>query len=414
MDKYEFTEVQAQAILDMQLRRLAALEKVKLQNEFKDIKSKIEEYNEVLGSEDNILEVVNNDLQMIKETYGDERRTKVVKGKVGEISEEDMVASEETLVTITNSGYIKRVNPGSYRSQKRGGKGVNGGDTKEGDFVEHAILCNTLDELLLFTNKGKVYNLRVFEIPEYGRTAKGLPLVNLLQLEQDETVNSFVTRDPKGKVGKGKGEGEEESKSNKYFTMATKNGIIKKTEIGEYENIRSNGLIAINLEQGDELTWVRPTTGEDDLILVTAEGKSIRFDESEVRAMGRTAKGVTAMKFKTDSDYIVSMDVVEDEKYRLLTVSEKGYAKMTELSKYNAQKRAGSGIYTFDVTEKTGNVAAARILDNPNETEIVIISEKSKVIRSTLQAVPTQGRQTSGVKIMNLDKGDRVATLALM
>jgi DNA gyrase subunit A len=414
MDKYEFTEVQAQAILDMQLRRLAALEKVKLQNEFKDIKSKIEEYNEVLGSEDNILEVVNNDLQMIKETYGDERRTKVVKGKVGEISEEDMVASEETLVTITNSGYIKRVNPGSYRSQKRGGKGVNGGDTKEGDFVEHAILCNTLDELLLFTNKGKVYNLRVFEIPEYGRTAKGLPLVNLLQLEQDETVNSFVTRDPKGKVGKGKVEGEEESKSNKYFTMATKNGIIKKTEIGEYENIRSNGLIAINLEQGDELTWVRPTTGEDDLILVTAEGKSIRFDESEVRAMGRTAKGVTAMKFKTDSDYIVSMDVVEDEKYRLLTVSEKGYAKMTELSKYNAQKRAGSGIYTFDVTEKTGNVAAARILDNPNETEIVIISEKSKVIRSTLQAVPTQGRQTSGVKIMNLDKGDRVATLALM
>lgn len=414
MDKYEFTEVQAQAILDMQLRRLAALEKVKLQNEFKDIKSKIEEYNEILGSEDNILEVVNNDLEMIKETYGDERRTKVIKGKVGEISEEDMVASEETLVTITNSGYVKRVNPGSYRAQKRGGKGVRGGDTKEGDFVEHAILCNTLDELLLFSNQGKVYNLRVFEIPEYGRTAKGLPLVNLIQLEQDETINSFVTRNPKGKVGEGKGEEEQDSKSNKYFTMATKNGIIKKTEIGDFENIRSNGLIAINLETNDELTWVRPTTGEDDLILITAEGKSIRFHESEVRAMGRTAKGVTAMKFKTDDDYIVSMDVIKDEKHRLLAVSENGYAKMTELAEYSAQKRAGSGIYTFDVTKKTGNVAAARILDHPDETEIVVISEKSKVIRSGLEAVPTQGRQTSGVKIMNLDKGDRVATVALM
>jgi DNA gyrase subunit A len=196
--------------------------------------------------------------------------------------------------------------------------------------------------------------------------------------------------------------------------MSTKNGIIKKTEIGEFENIRSNGLIAINLESGDELTWVRPTTGDDDLILVTAEGKSIRFHESDVRPMGRTAKGVTAMKFKTKTDFIVSMDVVRDETYRLLTVSVQGYAKMTELSEYNIQKRAGSGIYTFNVTEKTGNVAAARILDNPDETEIVVISEKSKVIRSGLEAVPTQGRQTSGVKIMNLDKGDKVATVALM
>jgi DNA gyrase subunit A len=412
IDKFKFTEVQAQAILDMQLRRLAALERVKLQNEYKDIKGKIEEYNEVLSNEDNILKVVSEDLKMIKETYGDERRTKVVKGKVGEINEEDMVASEETLVTITKSGYIKRVNPASYRAQKRGGKGVNGGNQKEGDFVEHAILCNTLDELLLFTNQGKVFNLRVFEIPEYSRTAKGLPLVNLIQLDQDETINSFVTRDPKGGVGEGKGQ--EDYEKNKYFTMATKNGIIKKTEIGEFGNIRTNGLIAINLECNDELTWVRPTTGEDDLILITAEGKSIRFEESEVRPMGRTAKGVTAMKFKSKDDHIVSMDVVREDSFRLLTVSERGYAKMTELKEYGTQKRAGSGIYTFNVTDKTGDVAAARILDNPDETEIVVISEKSKVIRSSLNAVPTQGRQTSGVRIMNLDKGDKVATVTLM
>jgi DNA gyrase subunit A len=411
MDKFEFTEVQAQAILDMQLRRLAALEKIKLDNEFKDIKGKIEKYNKVLNSQENILKVVNKDLQTIKEKYGDERRTKVVKGKIGEISEEDMVASEETLVTITHSGYIKRVNPASYRSQKRGGKGVKGGNTKEGDFVEHAILCNTLDELLLFTNQGKVYNLRVFEIPEYNRTAKGLPLVNLIQLDQDEVVNSFVTRDPKGGVKESQ---ETEDTNNKYFIMVTKNGIIKKTEIKEFGNIRSNGLIAITLENNDELTWVRPTTGDNELILVTAEGKSIRFHESEVRPMGRNAKGVIAMKLKTKSDFIVSMDVIKDEKYRLLTVSENGYAKMTELAEYGAQKRAGSGIYTFNVTKKTGNVTSARILDNPEKTQIVIISEKSKVIRSNLDNIPTQGRQTSGVKIMNLDKGDKITTVALI
>jgi DNA gyrase subunit A len=411
MDKFEFTEVQAQAILDMQLRRLAALEKIKLDNEFKDIKGKIEKYNKVLNSQENILKVVNKDLQTIKEKYGDERRTKVVKGKIGEISEEDMVASEETLVTITHSGYIKRVNPASYRSQKRGGKGVKGGNTKEGDFVEHAILCNTLDELLLFTNQGKVYNLRVFEIPEYNRTAKGLPLVNLIQLDQDEVVNSFVTRDPKGGVKESQ---ETEDTNNKYFIMVTKNGIIKKTEIKEFGNIRSNGLIAITLENNDELTWVKPTTGDNELILVTAEGKSIRFHESEVRPMGRNAKGVIAMKLKTKSDFIVSMDVIKDEKYRLLTVSENGYAKMTELAEYGAQKRAGSGIYTFNVTKKTGNVTSARILDNPEKTQIVIISEKSKVIRSNLDNIPTQGRQTSGVKIMNLDKGDKITTVALI
>jgi DNA gyrase subunit A len=196
--------------------------------------------------------------------------------------------------------------------------------------------------------------------------------------------------------------------------MVTKKGIIKKTEIKEFGNIRSNGLIAITLENNDELTWVKPTTGDNELILVTAEGKSIRFHESEVRPMGRNAKGVIAMKLKTKSDFIVSMDVIKDEKYRLLTVSENGYAKMTELAEYGAQKRAGSGIYTFNVTKKTGNVASARILDNPEETQIVIISEKSKVIRSNLDNIPTQGRQTSGVKIMNLDKGDKITTVALI
>ena len=223
MDKFGFTEVQAQAILDMQLRRLAALERMKIQNEHKEIKEN-KEYNEILSNQEKILEVISKDLEEVKERHGDERRTKVVKGKVNEISEEDMIASEDTLVTITHSGYIKRVAPSTYKAQHRGGKGVSGGNTKEGDFIEHAFLCNTHDELLMFTNMGKVYNLRIFEIPELERTAKGLPLVNLVQLDQDEVVTSVLTRNPKGKIK----EEEDKQMSYKYFLMVTNKGITKK------------------------------------------------------------------------------------------------------------------------------------------------------------------------------------------
>jgi DNA gyrase subunit A len=412
MDKFKFTEVQAQAILDMQLRRLAALERLKLQNEFKELQEKIKEYNLILEDENKILEVIDADLQIIKERFGDERKSKVIKGKAGEISEEDMIASEDTLVTITHTGYVKRIDPNAYRSQKRGGKGVNGSSTKEGDFVEHAILCNTHDELMLFTNLGKVYTARVFELPESSRTAKGLPIVNLINVDQNERITSVLTRNPKGGIG----EDLERDKDLvfKHLVMCTKNGVVKKTDMSEFQNIRTNGLISISLEQGDELVWVKPTTGNDNIILITAEGKSIRFKESDVRAMGRTAKGVTGMKFKSTNDYIVGMGVIRNDEFRLLTISELGYAKMTELKEYGVQKRAGSGIFTFKVTAKTGKVASSKILDNPEDTEVVIISEKSKVIRSSLKAVPTQGRQTSGVKVMNVDSGDRIATVALM
>ena len=411
MDKFEFTEVQAQAILDMQLRRLAALERMKIQNEYKDIKSKIKEYNEILENQDRILEVVNSDLEEIKQKYGDDRRTKVIKGKVNEISEEDMVASEDTLVTITHSGYIKRLPPNTYKAQHRGGKGVSGGDTKEGDFIEHAFLCNTHDELLLFTNKGKVFNLRIFEIPELGRTAKGLPLVNLIQLEPEEIVTSVLTRSPKGEISKEILE--EGGKAFKYFLMVTDNGVVKKTELKEFANIRANGLIAIKLEDGDQLSWVKPTTGEDGVILITKEGKSIRFKETDVRPMGRSTRGVTGIKFKSKSDCVVGMGIVNYDDQKLLTLSEFGYGKMSLLKEYGVQKRGGTGIFTFRVTEKTGCIATARILAKEDE-EIVVISEKSKVIRSTIETVPTQGRQTSGVKVMNINGGDRVATVALL
>ena len=420
MDKFKFTEVQAQAILDMQLRRLAALERTKLQNDYKETKEKIIEYNAVLDSQDRILEIISSDLAQIKESYADKRRSRVVKGKINEISEEDMIAQEETLITITHSGYVKRLPPSTYQTQKRGGKGISGGDTKEGDFIEHVLLCNTHDELLLFTNKGRVFITRIFEIPEYGRTAKGIPLINLVQLDQNEIITSILTRDPKGGVmgseeiqeGQDK-EGIIKRKDFKYFLMATKGGIIKKTDLSEFTKIRANGLTAIKLEINDELIWVKPTTGEDEIILITAEGKSIRFGEKDVRPLGRSTRGVRAMKFKSEADYIVGMGVIRGNENRLFTLSEYGYGKMTKLTEYTKQKRGGTGIFTFRVTNKTGKVVVARILDHP-KAEIVVISEKSKVIRSSIDAIPTLGRQTSGVKVMKLDNEDRVATMAIL
>ena len=420
MDKFKFTDVQAQAILDMQLRRLAALERMKLQNDYKETKEKIIQYNEVLDSPDKILEVISNDLEVMKETYGDKRRTKIVKGKINEISDEDLIAQEETLITITHSGYVKRVPPSTYQTQKRGGKGISGGETKEGDFIEHVLLCNTHDELLLFTNKGRVFSTRIFEIPEYGRTAKGIPLINLVQLDQNEIITSILTRDPKGGVMGSEEIQEQQDEKGvvrkadfKYFLMVTKGGIIKKTDLKQFSKIRANGLTAIKLEPNDELIWVKPTTGDDNVILVTAEGKSIRFSEKDVRPLGRSTRGVTAMKFKTDTDYIVGMGVVRKNQDKLFTLSENGHGKMTKLSEYPLQKRGGTGVFTFRVTPKTGKVVAARVLDHPN-AEIVVISEKSKVIRSSIKAIPTLGRKTSGVKVMNLNTGDKVATMALL
>lgn len=417
MDKFEFTEVQAQAILDMQLRRLAALERMKLQNEFKELQEKIKEYNALLEDPTKVLEVISSDLQEIKEKYGDARRTKIIKGDIDEISEEDMVASEDTLVTITHSGYIKRLNPNTYKAQNRGGKGVSGGDTKEGDFIEHAFLCNTHDELMLFTNKGKAFTLRIFEIPDLGRTAKGLPLVNLVQLGPDERVTSVLTRDPKGKIAEGKSTEEAKEKETarkyKYLLMATQKGVVKKTALSEFTKIRANGLTAVRLDEGDELIWVKATTGSDEAIILTKEGKSVRFKETDVRPMGRSTRGVTGIKFRSTEDRVVGMGIVENDEQQLLTLSEYGFGKMTPLKEYATQKRGGTGIFTFRVTQKTGNIASARILKE-EDTEIVVISEKSKVIRADLKDVPKLKRQTSGVKMMNINSGDKVAAVAIL
>lgn len=419
IEKFDFTDVQAQAILDMQLRRLAALEREKLKDEYDEISSKIKEFNTILASEDKILGVIDDELKMVAESYGDDRRTEVVKGRVGEFSETDLIKEEDVFVTISHAGYIKRVTPSTYKSQKRGGKGVIGASMKDGDYIEHAFFCSTHDDLLLFTNHGRVFATKVYEVPEAGRTAKGTPLVNLIQLQQEELVTSVL---PQGKAGV---MGEEEIQEGqdkkgvvkpedfKYLFMATKNGTVKKTKLAEFENIRSTGLISINLDKDDELKWVKPTTGKDDIMLVSTEGRSIRFNEKDVRETGRATRGVRGMKFKSETDEIVSMHAVRSDENQIFTLSEKGYGKMTPLSEYSTQGRGGTGVYTFRVKDKTGNVAVARVLDHP-EKEIVIISEAGQVIRSEVKSIPSQSRQTSGVKVMTLKAGDVVAAMAVL
>ncbi|MCC7290044.1 DNA gyrase subunit A [bacterium] len=414
MTKFEFTSVQAQAILDMQLRKLAALEREKLQDEFKEVSNNIDYYTKTLADQTKILEVIDNELEEINKAHADERRTKVIKGKIDEISEEDMVAAEDTLVTISHEGYIKRVNPSVYKLQNRGGKGVVGATTKQDDWVEHALLCNTHDDLMLFSNQGRVFKIRVFEVPEYGRTAKGLPLVNLIQLQQGELVTSLLTMSKEGKIGDKGMESEGDQREYKYLFMATRKGTVKKTDISEFEKIRSNGLIAAKLEDGDQLLWVKPTTGNDDILLASMFGKCIRFAEKGVRPTGRATMGVRGIKMSKAEDNLISMDVVTDNNGLVFSLSQKGYGKMTKLDQYAQQGRGGQGVFTFKVNPKTGNLIVNRVVANI-DVEMVVISEGGQVIKTPLKAIPVLlQRQTSGVKVMTLYEGDSVAALALL
>ncbi len=420
--KFDLTEVQAQAILDLPLRRLAALERQKIEDELKDILKTIGALEALLASPDQILKNIKDELVELKEKLGDDRRTKVFKGQVDDIEEEDLIAAEETFVTVTSAGYIKRTPPDTYKVQNRGGKGISGATTKEDDYIAHAITCNTHDTIVFFTTRGKAFELRAFEIPEYGRQAKGIPIVNLVQLEQDELVTALLTRGKKGIVDEDQvqegqadadGKVKQEKQPYKYLFMATKKGTVKKTDLSEFDSIRSNGLVAIKLDAGDGLQWVRPSTGTDDIILVSKYGRSLRFNEKDVRETGRNTRGVRGIAFKKEDDELVSMDIIRSEENVLLTISENGYGKMTPLKEYPRLGRARQGVFTFRVNTKTGNLVVARILDHP-ERELVLISRHCQVIRASLQQIPKLGRQTSGVRVMRMKNEDAVAAMALM
>jgi DNA gyrase subunit A len=440
IEKFKFSDVQAQAILDMQLRRLAALERKKIADEYKETKAKIKGMEEILADPSKVLTVIKDELTEMKKKHSDPRRTKMYKGKVDEIAEEDMVAKEETFVTLSKAGYIKRTPPSTYQIQKRGGKGITGAKTKEGDYIEQAITCNTHDDIIFFTNRGRAFDIKAFEVPEFGRNAKGIPVVNLINLDQDELITTLLMKGEhgfgtsendidikedidkkpaKGDTSKTSAQGsasgrKKKPKNSKYLFMATKNGTVKKTAISEFENIRSNGLISIKLEKDDELGWVVPTTGRDEIILVSKYGRSIRFKEKDVRHTGRNTMGVRGIAFKEEDDEVVSMQFVEDNKDLLLVISENGMGKMTKLSGYPTQGRAGQGVFTFRVKPKTGNVVVSKIIKNKDDTEIVLISKKGIVIRVGTKGIAQLGRQTSGVKIMKLNKGDAVAAIAVL
>lgn len=403
MKKFKLSEIQANAILDTRLQTLAGLERKKIDDELKEKKALIEELEGILSSKKKILGIIKKEVGELKDKFGDERRTQVVKNAVGTFSAEDLIPESNVIITITKSGYVKRLAPDTYKQQARGGKGVIGQTLKEEDVVEKLISSNTHDDILFFTNKGRVFMTKVYELPEGSRVSKGQALVNFLQLGQNETAQAVLTLSKKD--------------GGKYLVMATKNGLIKKTEKEEFSKVRRSGMIAINLKDGDELKWVEFCGGEDQIILSTENGQAIRFNEKDVRPMGRGASGVTGMRIKKD-DQIISMDVINKEvdvkNLEVLVITENGLGKKSKLSDYKIQKRSGSGIKTLKVTPKTGKIVSMSILNSSEEHDLVLISRTGQTIRTPLNAVSTLGRATQGVRVMRLEEGDKVASATVI
>ena len=401
MKEFKFSERQATAILDMKLQRLAGLERKKIEDELTAVQALIKELKEILANPKKLLGIIKTELAEIKKKYGDERRTKVVKHAAKSFSAEDLVADEESVLVLTAGGYIKRTDPSEYRKQRRGGVGVVDLDTKEEDFVTHLVTTNTHSDLLFFTDRGKVYQMKMYEIPEGRRATKGKSIMNFLALEQGERVTSILPMPKETKKGDALGA--------LSVLMVTRDGVAKKTATKAFGDVRRSGIIAIKLASGDQLVSAEFVGRGDDIVLATAKGQSIRFKESDVREMGRAAGGVTAMRLDK-GDQIISADAVKKDLKNpaLLVVMKNGYGKKTELGEYKVQKRAGSGIKTAQVTSKTGDVIAAKVVAE-GEDELVAMSKKSQVIRVAINEIPSLGRQTQGVRIMKLREGDAIA-----
>lgn len=395
--KFKLSEIQAKAILAMQLRRLTGLERQAIEDELKELMILIAKLEAILADENEILKIIKEELLEIKEKYGDERRSKIINHELGKFSDEELIPEEQVVVTVTSENYIKRSLATEYRRQNRGGKGKRGMATKEEDVIEHVVLASTHDYLLFFTNKGRVFRLKTYEVPAAGLNAKGVAAVNLLQLHPEEVVTAVIKHDPKQKTG--------------YFFMTTKQGTVKKTKIEDYNNIRTSGLIAIKIDEGDELKWIRPTNGDNEVVISTSLGQAIRFHENDVRPMGRTARGVRGMRLRP-GDVVVGMDIVEEES-NIFVISEKGYGKRTKISQFSPHKRGGVGIRSAVVNSKTGNLVSVKSLTDETP-EVIIISTNGQTIRLGLKDIPALGRTTQGVRIMRLGDDDTVASIALV
>ncbi len=403
MERFQLSEVQAQAILAMQLRKLTGLDRQAIENELAELLAKIAEYRAILADEQKILDIIKSELAEMKEKLGDARRTKIINHDLGKMTDEDVIPEEDAVILLTDENYVKRTSMTDYRRQNRGGKGKRGVITKESDTVAQLITASTHDFLSFFTNKGRVFRLRAFDVPAAGLQAKGTPVVNLLSLQPEEKVTSII------KYSK-----DEAQSGDGYLFMATTNGTIKKTKAKEYENIRANGLIAIKLDDGDELRWVRRTSGNDDVIMSTAFGQAIRFNEQDARSMGRSARGVRGIRLRP-GDKVVGVDVVDpsNDKAKLLIMGERGYGKITKASNFPVHKRGGIGIKAAVVTAKTGNIMTVRSLDNDTK-EIIVISAGGQTIRLAISSISVLGRATQGVRIMSLGAGDLVASVGLV
>jgi DNA gyrase subunit A len=394
--RFKLSEKQSKAIVDMRLGRLTRLERTKIQEEYEAVIKQIAVLEGILASEAKVSNMVKEELADLKKKYGDARRTQIdLQGSV-ELNEEDLVRKEDVVVTLTHRGYAKRVPATTYRPQRRGGKGVLGAARVEADFVEHLVISSTHSDMLFFTSHGSVYRLRVHEIPDVSRQAKGLPIANLIDIDPKDKITAVV--------------GITDWAEDRYLMMVTKQGTIKKTPARLYSQVRRNGLIAIDLTEGDELNWVKLSSGSDELLIAASDGKAIRFSEKEVRPMGRDTQGVRGIRLR-EGAVVAGFDIVR-KKAHVLVVSSRGYGKLTPIEEYPAHGRGGQGVYTMDVTDRTGPLVGMRVVTNREEEQLIVISEGGQVIRIPVEAIRVAGRQTQGVIIMRLDEGDTVATIA--
>ena len=399
MERFGLSEIQAAAILAMQLRRLQGLERDKIEDELKQLHELIKKLEAILADENEILRVVKEELIAMKEKYGDERRSKIINHELGKFSDEELIPEEESVILLTSENYIKRTLVSDYRRQNRGGKGKRGMTTKEEDVIDQVVQASSHDYLLFFTNMGRIFRLKAYEVPAASLSAKGVAAVNLLQLQPEEKITAIIKH-------------EKNANEDGYLFMATKKGTVKKTPVKDYANVRTNGLIAIKLDQGDELRWIKRTTGENDVIISTSAGQAIRFNEKDTRPMGRSARGVRGVRLRPN-DSVVGMDIVTGDDQTLLVVSEKGFGKRTKVSNFPSHKRGGVGIKAAVVTAKTGPIISVQTID-PEITEALLVSQNGQTIRLGLSDIKLLGRTTQGVTIMRLSDGDAVSSIGLM
>lgn len=399
MEKFGLSEIQAQAILAMQLRRLTGLERDKIEEELRELIALIAKLEAILADENEILRIIKEELIEMKEKYGDERRSKMINHELGKFSDEELIPEEESVILLTTENYIKRTLLSEYRRQHRGGKGKRGMTTKEEDVIDQLIPAGTHDYLLFFTNRGRIFRLKAYEVPAASLAAKGVAAVNLLQLQPEEKITSIIRH-------------EKDASDEGYLFMATLKGTIKKTPFKDYANIRTNGLIAIKLDDKDELRWIKKTSGQNDVIISTSAGQAVRFNEVDARPMGRAARGVRGVRLRPN-DSVVGMDIVCDDGQNLLVISKNGYGKITKAANFPSHKRGGVGIKAAVVTAKTGPIVDVRTLE-PEARELLMISNNGQTIRVALKDIPVLGRTTQGVRVMRLNDGDVVSSLGLM